>query len=74
MANGFISRRTKQMEYRENRGSNMQVINQFIFDTLIFLILIVSLIVILLGSLFVLKTMLKEWFGYVVDFTKRRNK
>ncbi len=49
----------------------MQVINQFIFDTLIFLILIVSLIVILLGSLFVLKIMLKEWFGYVVDFTKR---
>ena len=52
----------------------MQVINQFIFNILIFLILIVSLIVILLGSLFVLKTMLKEWFGYVVDFTKRRNR
>jgi len=44
----------------------MQVINQFIFNTLIFLILIVSLIVILLGSLFVLKTMLEEWLE--IDF------
>lgn len=51
----------------------MQVINQFIFDTLIFLILIVSLIVLLLGSLFILKTMLQECFGYKVDFTRRKN-
>lgn len=44
----------------------MQVINQFIFNTLIFLILIVSLIVILLGSLFLLKTIVEEWLE--IDF------
>lgn len=44
----------------------MKAINQFIFNTLIFLILIVSLIVILLGSLFLLKTILEEWLE--IDF------
>ena len=44
----------------------MQIINQFIFNTLIFLILIINLSVILLGSLFLLKTILEE--GLEIDF------
>lgn len=44
----------------------MQVINQFIFNILIFLILIVSLLIILFGSIYVLKLILENCFD--IDF------
>lgn len=44
----------------------MQVINQFIFNTLIFLILIISLLIILFGGVYVLKIILENCFD--IDF------
>lgn len=50
----------------------MKAINQFIFETLLFIVLIMGLIIVIIGSYYVIKTMIKEWLGYTVDIFKRR--
>lgn len=50
----------------------MRAINTFILETLFFIILLMALIILIMGSYYVLITMVKELFGYKLDLFKRR--
>lgn len=49
----------------------MKVINTFLVQFLFFMFLIIALMILVMGSVFVLGVLVQEWFGFKVDFTKR---